>query len=254
MGKVHQQWTVLPHGKVIELDPNLLTVTGDIHMPLTDLPRRMTIARLADRRLVVFSAIALDDAGMQVIEAYGRPAFLIVPSDKHRLDAKIWKDRYPEMVVATPEGARKNVSDVVPTDTIAPNFGDASVLFQTVSGTRGRESAMVVQTPNGTTLVLNDLVGNIRNSKGFGGWFLRMTNFAGDEPQIPKPVSWTMIDDRAALRAQFLRWSVLPGLKRILVSHGEPIDYQPAEVLRDLAQSLAPDRPVPASADSSKVS
>ena len=117
--------------------------------------------------------------------------------------------------------------------------------FVTVPGTGRHEAALVIHTPNGVTLVLNDLVGNIRETSGLGGWFLRVTNFAGDEPQVPRPVKWTMIDDRAALRAQFLRWSKLSDLRRILVSHGDPIDFQPAEVLRDLAQSMAPDLPVP---------
>ena len=89
--------------------------------------------------------------------------------------------------------------------------------------------------------MLNDLVGNIRNSSGFGGWFLRKTHFAGDGPQVPRPVRWTLVEDKDALRAQFLQWAALPGLKRILVSHGDPIDYKPAEALRDLAHSLRHD-------------
>ena len=105
MPKTHQQWKVLPHGKLCEVEPNILTVTGKIHMPFTDLPRRMTVARLAGDRLVVFSAIALEEGCMRMLETYGRPAFLVVPGDKHRLDAKVWKERYPAMQVVAPEGA-----------------------------------------------------------------------------------------------------------------------------------------------------
>jgi len=242
MPHVHQQWKVLPHGKLFEIDQNILTVTGDIHMPLVDLPRRMTVARIAGKRLVVFSAIALDEPGMKMLEDYGWPAFLVVPSDKHRMDAKIWKDRYPAMQVVAPEGSRKKVEDIVHVDLTEPRFEDSNVEFVTVPGTGRHEAALVIHTPNGTTLVLNDLVGNIRNSAGFGGWFLRKTNFAGEEPQVPRPVKWTMVDDKEALRAQFLRWAELPKLRRILVAHGDPIEDEPAEVLRDLAQSLAPER------------
>src|SRR5690349_20996582 len=99
MPKFHEHWKVLPHGRLTEIDPNILTVVGNIHMPLTELPRRMTVARLAGRRLVIFSAIALDEENMRRLDAYGRPAFLVVPSDKHRLDARIWKDRYPALQV-----------------------------------------------------------------------------------------------------------------------------------------------------------
>ncbi|HEX5865963.1 MAG TPA: hypothetical protein VF014_17185, partial [Casimicrobiaceae bacterium] len=134
MTKPFQRWKVLPHGKLAEVDENILTVVGEIHMPLMDLPRRMTVVRLIDSRLVVFSAIALDDDEMAALEAYGRPAFLIVPSDKHRLDAKIWKDRYPTMQVVAPEGARTKVEGAVPVDTVSPRFDDPNVQFLTVPG------------------------------------------------------------------------------------------------------------------------
>lgn len=233
-----QQWKVLPHGKLTAIDDNILTVTGDIHMPLMDLPRRMTVVRLNDARLVVYSAIALDEDEMASLESYGRPAFLIVPSDKHRLDAKIWKDRYPSMQVVAPEGARAKVQEVVPVDTVAPDFGDPNVQFVTVPGTRGHESALLVRSASGTTLVLNDVVGNIRHSSGFGGWLLRLAGFAGDDAQIPKVVKMVMIEDTEALRQQLQRWSELDSLKRILVSHGSIIDDHPRQTLRDLASSL----------------
>lgn len=234
-----QQWKVLPHGKLSAIDDNILTVTGDIHMPLMDLPRRMTVVRLNDSRLIVYSAIALDEDKMASLEAYGQPAFLIVPSDKHRLDAKIWKDRYPLMQVVAPEGARAKVQETVPVDTVAPDFGDPNVQFETVPGTRRHESALVVRSVGGTTLVLNDIVGNIRNASGFGGWLLRLVGFAGDDAQIPKVVKMAMIEDTNALRLQLQQWAEIESLKRIVVSHGSVIDENPRQTLRDLANSLA---------------
>ncbi|MGA7949969.1 MAG: hypothetical protein WCA45_07395 [Thiobacillaceae bacterium] len=230
---------MLPHGKLAAIDDNILTVTGDIHMPLMDLPRRMTVVRLNDSRLVVYSAIALDEDEMASLEAYGQPAFLIVPSDKHRLDAKIWKDRYPLMQVVAPEGARAKVEETVPVDTVEPAFGDPNVQFVTVPGTRGHESALVIRSASGTTLVLNDVVGNILNVSGFGGWLLRLAGFAGDVAQIPKVVKMMMIEDTNALRLQLRQWAEIESLKRILVSHGSVIVENPRQVLRDLAGSLA---------------
>ena len=238
MTQPFQQWTVLPHGKLVQVDDNILTVVGEIHMPLMDLPRRMTVVRLADAGLVVFSAIALDDDEMSALEAYGRPAYQIVPSDKHRLDAKTWKDRYPEIQVVAPEGARAKVEEVVSVDSVAPRFDDPNVQFVTVPGTRGREAALVVRTPNGTTIVLNDVVGNIRDAAGFGGWLLHLAGFAGKEAQVPAVVKMAVIDDTKALRAQLLQWAEIESLVRILVSHGAPIDENPRQVLRDLAASL----------------
>jgi hypothetical protein len=173
MTKPNDHWNVLPHGTLTPIDDNLLTVEGRIKMPLMDLPRRMTVVRLRDARLVVWSAIALDEPAMATFEAFGKPAFLIVPNDHHRLDAKAWKNRYPQMQVVAPEGAREKIADVVAVDTTSPDFGDASVAFVTMPGTKGHEAALIVQTSKGTTLVLNDLVGNIRAASGIDGWLLR---------------------------------------------------------------------------------
>jgi hypothetical protein len=203
-----------------------------------DWPRRMTVVRLADGRLVVYSAIALDELEMAALEAYGRPAFLIVPSDKHRLDAKSWKDRYPALQGVAPEGARTKVEAVVAVDTVALDFDDPDVQFMAIPGTRGHEAALLVRTPSGTTLVLNDIVGNIRDAAGFGGWLLHLAGFAGKEAQIPQVVKIAVIDDTKALRTQLLQWSEIDALVRILVSHGSPIDENPRHVLRALAESL----------------
>ena len=239
MTQPFQQWTVLPHGKLVQVDENILTVVGEIHMPLMDLPRRMTVVRLADASLVVFSAIALDEHEMYALEAYGRPAYLIVPSDKHRLDAKTWKDRYPEIRVVAPEGARAKVEEIVQVDTVSPRFEDPNVQCVTVPGTCGREAALVIHTPKGTTLVLNDVVGNIRDAAGFGGWLLHLAGFAGEQAQVPAVVKMAVIADTKALRTQLLQWAEIESLVRILVSHGSPIEDNPRQVLRALAESLA---------------
>ena len=141
--------------------------------------------------------------------------------------------------VVAPEGARAKVNEAVPVDTAVPDFGDTNVQFVTVPGTRGHESALVVRSASGITLILNDVVGNIRNVTGFGGWLLRLAGFAGDDAQIPKVVKMMMIEDTNALRLQLQQWAEIESLKRILVSHGSVIDENPRQTLRDLTRSLA---------------
>jgi hypothetical protein len=48
-----------------------------------------------------------------------------------------------------------------------------------------------------------------------------------------------MIESKAALRGQLLRWADAPGLERILVAHGDAIEKDPRGALRTLAASLA---------------
>src|SRR6266480_4639064 len=159
--RTYPHWKVRPHGQLSDVDAGILTVVGPIRMPVGSFPRRMTVIRLSDSRLVVWSAMALGETEMAKLEAFGRPAFLIVPNDHHRLDAKGWKERYPQMQVVAPIGSRAKVEKVVPVDTTAPDFGDPNVQFVTAAGTQDREAALFAGTRNGTTLVLNDLVGNI---------------------------------------------------------------------------------------------
>jgi hypothetical protein len=62
--------------KLARIDENIFTVLHEIHMPLMDLPRRMTVVRLIDARPVIFDANALDDDEISTFEADGRPACL----------------------------------------------------------------------------------------------------------------------------------------------------------------------------------
>jgi hypothetical protein len=175
---------------------------------------------------------------MKRIEDFGTPAFLIVPSDHHRMDAKIWKERYPALEVVAPPGARDAVEEAVPVDATEGDFGDPSVRLVIVPGTDGREAALEIRRPGGLTLVVNDVIGNIRDAHGFGGWLLKRIGFAGDEPHLPAPVRFNMVEDKKALRGQFLAWANDPALRRILVSHGEPIEDDPQGALRGLAAAL----------------
>ena len=234
MPKVLEKWKVLPHGQLTEIDDGLWTVTGQLDMPLAHLQRRMTVVRLSSGGLVIYSAIALDEPQMQQLEAWGQPAFLIIPGDHHRMDAHIWKDRYPALTVIAPVGARTAAEEAVRVDATTADFGDEAISFVTVGGMSGHEAALIVRRPAGTTLIVNDIIGNLPESSGL---FLRLTGFAGDEPQVPLPVRLGL-KDRDALRDQLLAWADLPRLRRIIVSHGEPIAADAAAQLRAVAEKL----------------
>lgn len=237
MPKIHQSWTVLPHGPLRAIDEGLLTVAGEIPMPLGNFPRRMTVVRLARGRTAIFSAIALPEPQMARIEAMGRPAFLIVPNPAHRLDSKIWKARYPKIKVVAPPGARRDVEEVVPVDDTRGAFGDSGVDFVVAAGTRERESALVVRRAGGTTLIVNDIIGHVRHPSGIGAKIMaRLFGFGVHGPRIPRPVRRHF--EARPLARQLRDWAALPDLRRIIVSHGDPITDDPAGVLERLAARL----------------
>jgi hypothetical protein len=239
MPKILTQWTVMPHGPLQQIDMDLLTVAGEIVMPLGRFPRRMTVIGLSGGRTAIWSAIALGEAEMARIEALGRPSFLIVPSDAHRLDAKIWKDRYPGITVIAPSGARPGVTEVVPVDATDNALGDPAVRFGTVPGTGGHEAALTVRRPEGLTLIVNDVIGHVRHPHGLGAKLMaRLMGFGVSGPQVPWPIKRKVIRDAGALAGQFRSWADEPELRRIIVSHGEPIEADPAGTLRKLADSL----------------
>jgi hypothetical protein len=241
MAKAFSEWTVLPHGELTYLDDNLLSVTGTLRMPpMGDVERRMTVVRLSNGRLVIYSAIALDEPSMRQLEAFGTPAYLIVPSDIHRVDARAWKNRYPLMTVVAPAGARAKVEDVVPVDVSKVDFGDPTVRFITVPGTGQREGALMVETRNGTSLVLNDIIFDLKNRPGIKGWLFRKIGMTGDEPHLPPLVKLRQVEDESALKAQLESWSRVPNLKRVIISHGGIIgENDAAKVLGRIANDLA---------------
>jgi hypothetical protein len=135
--------------------------------------------------------------------------------------------------VAPRAGAEK-IGEVVRVDTSVPDFGDATIRFVEIAG----DSALEVDGDDGLTLIVNDLIGDIHGEGGLGGWLLEVMGFAGDDPQVPAPVKLTLGKHKSAVAQQFRRWAERDDLKRIIVSHGDPIDVDPRGALRSLAASI----------------
>ncbi|MDF7775085.1 hypothetical protein P1X14_07495 [Sphingomonas sp. AOB5] len=233
-----EKWEVQPHEQLVEAGDGILTVAGDIPMPLGNFPRRMTVVRLQGGRTAIWSAIALDEPEMQQIEALGAPSFLIVPGDHHRLDAKIWLDRYPAAKVIAPPGARAMVEEAVPVDATHDILDDPEVNFCVVPGTGQHEAFLHIRRADGVTLVTNDIIGNVAHPHGIGANIMgRLFSFGVTEPQVPRPVK-RGLEDKTLLAARFRAWAAEPELKRIIVSHGDVLDENPREALLKLAASL----------------
>jgi len=232
----YKEWTVLPHGKLTRINDRILTVVGDLKMPLLELPRRMTVVRLNSGKLAIFSAIALREAEMAELEAFGQPAFLVVPSLRHRLDAPSYATRYPGITVVAPRLGIDKINDVVGVHTSTPDFGDPTVRYVEVAG----DSVLEVEGDDGLTVIVNDLIGDIHGERGLGGWLLRVMGFAGDNPHVPGPVKLLLGKHKGEVAQLFRRWAERDDLRRIIVSHGDTIDSDPQGALRALAASIEP--------------
>jgi hypothetical protein len=238
MTKFNTEWTVGPHGAFEDIDDGLISVSGEIVMPLGRFPRRMTVVRLADGGSLVWSAIALSEPEMARLEAFGTPRFLVVPNPGHRLDARLYRDRYPEAKVITPKGAVEAVSEAVPVDATTDVIGEPELEFLTVAGTDEAESALVIRRPSGTTLITNDIIGHITQPHGLGANIMaRLFDYGVHEPSVPRTVR-RFIKHPSELAAQMREWAEMPNLQRIIVSHVDPITEAPSDILRRLADDL----------------
>src|SRR5437588_9143289 len=138
-------WTVLQHGPLQKLEPNLWAVEGTIRMPAGELSRRMCIARLGYGRLLLMNGVPLREEAMREAEAFGKPSFLLVPNGYHRLDIAAFKERYPQLRVLAGEGSRKRVEEKVPVDggwNEAPR--DPDVAVESLGGTKVDEAGVSV--------------------------------------------------------------------------------------------------------------
>jgi hypothetical protein len=78
-----------------------------------------------DRRLVILSGIAVKNDRLNEILALGEPTVLVVPNFMHRDCARVWKDRFPSLLVVAPEVAVEKASEVVPVDMTTQQWAQA---------------------------------------------------------------------------------------------------------------------------------
>lgn len=237
MPKAHATWTVLPHGPLTEIAEGVWNVDGTlVDMPL---PRRMVIVRLDDGGLLIHNPIALEEEEMKQLDALGPVRFILTPNGFHRLDSPGYQQRYPEAKLLCPKGARAKVAEVARVDGSYADFPDDSrVRLEHLEGIRGAEGVVIVAGADGTTLVLNDALFNLDHMGGaFGFIYGRLMGNAG-KPKVTTVFRFFVLKDKKALRANFERLAELPGLARILVSHGKPILENAAGTLRAAAADL----------------
>ncbi len=233
MPKAFDTWQVFPHRPIEKLEPNLWRVEGDL--PNGNGTRVMTIVKMKDGGLLLHNAVALDDSEMKEIEGFGEPKVLVVPSGFHRLDAKVFKDRYPNVKVVAPEGAKKKVEQVVKVDATyddAPSDEDVRLFH--FDGLKSAEGVLEVKSGDTTTLVINDCVNNLPKLGGLFGFLLSPTGM----PAVPRITRWFMMKDGPAFRGHLEKLAETPNLKRLIVSHGKPMTDKPGDVLKTVAARL----------------
>jgi hypothetical protein len=232
-------WTVLPHGPLEKLEPNLWAVEGSVRMPAGELPRRMCIARLGDGRLFLMNGIPLREEAMREVEAFGKPSFLLVPNGFHRLDIAAFKQRYPELRILAGEGSRKRVEEKAPVYggwNEAPRDPDVSV--ESLGGTKVDEAVVSVRSGGRVSLCFfGDALMNIPHRPGLGGLLFRLLGVTGG-PRVTAIARRFIVGDRAVFREHLVRLAARAGLQRLVPCHGGIVRDDAPGVLRRVAEQL----------------
>jgi|GEM_PF-829609 len=229
---------VMAHGPLVAVADGVWTLEG--RLPDMALPRRMVVARRADGRLVIYNAIALDDATRAQLEALGPVGFIVVPIGWHRLDAPRYARLYPEAKVLCPAAATKQVQEKVRVDGAVTDMpADARVSLVVVDGIGGVEAWMLVRGDDGATLCVTDLIFNLVDPLPglFGFVYGRLMGVVGGAKITPIG-RLLMVKDKRALSASLRTLSAEPGLKRLFVAHGAPVLDGADAILRRIADGL----------------
>ncbi len=207
-----------PHGPLQKLTENLWHVQGTL--PGMSLRRNMAIARLTDGRLVINSAIALEESLMAELEAWGKPSYLVIPNRYHRLDLPAYKRRYPGLVVLVPRGARPTVERVQRADGTFEDFpSNEAVILSPLQGIGDQEGVMSVESEDGVTLILGDAVFDLEMKKDLLGRLFLTLMGAAPGPRVHRLFKLMVVKDRALLRRELERLAETLRLKRLIVAH-----------------------------------
>jgi hypothetical protein len=226
----HETWTVLPHSPIEVLAPNLWRVEGQMGSN----KRVMALARLRDGRIVVHNAIALDEASMERIDAWGKVAAILVPNRFHRQDAHIMHTRYPDAKVYAPAAAVTAASKATPcAGTYDDVPGDDTVTVQH-NDTAKREGFVTVRSDDGISVIFCDTLLNMPRLSGVMGFVLGPTGTLS----VPRMSKLFFLKDRRAFRRTLETLAADSGLVRVLPGHGDAITANASQRLQEAAERL----------------
>jgi len=225
-----------PHDPLRELAPGVWLVHGISDIPLH---RNMIIVRRPDGDLVLHSAVAMEEAGLNALAELGRPRMAIVPNIGHRRDAPFYKRRFPGLVIVCPAAARAEIERTVPIDaTVEEALPPLGWRLHKVPGIKVDEFVYEVPLANGgRMLIANDVFGNANAAeKSLRGRLMAAPALGlGDRFGIPRIFRWRYVADMPAVKRFAGELARTPHLRVVAVSHGDPITVDPASHLRAVA-------------------
>jgi hypothetical protein len=197
-------------------------------------------------RLVIINGIAVREETLTEILALGEPTVLIVPNCMHRDCAKVWKDRFPNLLVVTPAASVDEASKVVPVDLTteawagADPFWNKVVTSREIDGWKPFETVLELDLDNNKkAFVVSDLLFTIpkpcsKECGLFSRFMYWLFDSAMDEdlvvgqiaiPKVSRVARWFAIADWKAAEQWYRTYAHEHGrnVAVICAGHGPPV-------------------------------
>jgi hypothetical protein len=191
----------------------------------------MTVLRLGNGELLLYSPIGMTPERRAAVEALGTVAHLYAPNLYHHMYLGEWAAAFPSARVHAPAGLERKRADLrvdrVHGSTPEPAF--AGVIEElSIEGFRLRESVLVYRPAK--TLVVADLVHNVgRPQQRWAVVYTKMMGFY-DRVALSRMLRWAAFDDRAAARRS-IDALLTREFERLVVGHGEPLQSGAREAI-----------------------
>ena len=188
------------------------------------LPSASTVVRLADRQLLLYSPIAIDDAAVAALAAEGDVTHIVAPSMIHHLWATAAAERYPRATLYATPGLAAKVPALAAARELADGSAstiDASLDSVLVGGAPKLNETVLFHRPSGV-LMCADLLFNVTTHATFmSKVILSMTGTGGKA--LAQSRMWKLgVKDRVAARASIDRVLAWP-VTHVAPCHGEPV-------------------------------
>ena len=212
---------------------DIWVVSKDHRFIGVNLGARMTIIRLENGELILYSPVTMTDEIKKRVADLGRVAHIVAPNLFHHLYATAWADAYPDATVYGAAGLQKKSPKLRLTarfsnETMAPWSGQVG--HHTVKGMPALAETVLFHRSS-RTLICADLIFHISEPKGL--WTSVYLKMAGVSKRagVSRLVKIATKDKGAA--GESVRTILSWDFDRIIMAHGEILQQDGKAILRD---------------------
>jgi len=220
-------------GELIPFAEGVWTATIPAKILGMTLTVSMTVLRLKNDELLVYSPVRMSEQCRETIQTLGTVTHIYSPNLFHHLYVAEWLEAYPTAKFHAPKNLAKKRPDLQIHKTheegAEPSWDGIVDVFP-IRGFRLEESVLLYR-PTGT-LIVADLVHNVGQPKG--AWTVFYTKMMGfyDRVAMSRMIRWLSFSDKKAVR-QSIDSILQQPIKGLIVGHGLPLESGGKEAIQE---------------------